>query len=463
MKSKIQKMLNTCLLLLALSSCNSEKDCSKDFVVSYQRMGDAFEDLYKPLSGSFELNVLLESLNLFLASHKNQSCTYQGQKLNPTNEVEEMKTKLTAVEIDFSEDFVRAKTFRKSFGAKVIYGEDNRKEVAESSLRTQEWAASTMVQISPEKWDQNYNFIREVYGEEFQLCPETRFANQLSVGRCSGFLVAPDIIVTAGHCVRNQNECDSYRWVLDYIGNVEKTSADKVYQCEKIINQKLDDENELDYAVLKLNRPVKGRKFFRVRTSGEILVGTSLLLIGYPLGLPAKVAGGAEVRKNEKKHYFTTNTDSFLGNSGSAVINPIDGVVEGLLVRGDDDFVFVNGPDGKRCRTERRCPSKGCAGEDVTKMTSVEGIPLIADPIAIRKGFYEDKNFPVMTDGFSLGFLSYSYGGYTLGGLKFLDRCGVHYFENSTPEKWEDFYKGSCNPAAKIDDVINSFSGLFYL
>lgn len=461
MKTQVRKLSYVLLSLMVFVSCNEDKKCSDEFVVSYQRMGDAFEALYKPLSGSFEVNALSESIDLFIASHKDVSCEYQGKTLNPTKEAQQMKTTLSSFKLqNQTKSF---ESFVNKVVPKVIYGEDNRTEVANSPVKYQQWAGSTLVQISPDEWDASFNYTSKTYGEEFSLCSGERFEDQLSVGRCSGFLVAPDVVVTAGHCMQSQNDCDRFKWVLDFKDNAQKTSSDKIYGCQEIIKQALDSNSELDYAVIKLDRPVTGRKFFRTRTSGVVPVSTNLVLIGYPSGISAKVADGAQVRTNDDTHFFKTNTDSFGGNSGSAVINAATGVVEGILVRGDEDFDIVDGPDGNRCRKERVCDNAGCLGEEVTKMTSVQGIPLIADPEAVRKGFYTDKNFPSMSDGFSVDFLSYSYGGYSLGGLKFLDRCGVHYFSNSSPEKWEEFHKGECSDTKSIDDVIGSFSNLFYL
>lgn len=454
------KFRNFLLILLSgvsLVSCNEEdKKCSDEFVVSYQRMGDSFEALYKPRSGSFDLNNLGESIDLFLADHKDTTCTYNGSKLNPTTEVQAMRGALPKLKRKDIESFL--KVF-----PKVIYGEDNREEVSNSPVAYQAWASGTMAQISQDEWDSNFNFTSKSYGDQFSLCSGERFYNELSVSRCSGFLVAPDIVVTAGHCVQNENDCANFKWVLDFKDGAAKTSAEKVFSCENIISRDLNDENSLDYAVLRLDRPVTGRKFFRIRTSGVVSKGAGLVLIGHPSGLSTKVAAGAIVRSSSADHYFETNTDSFGGNSGSAVINAETGVVEGILVRGDSDFDIVDGPDGNRCRVERVCANDGCQGEEVTKMTSVKGIPLIADPTAIKKGFYKDKNFPTSKEGLPLEFFTYSYGGHSLGGLKFLDRCGVHFYQDGNPELWENFFSGACSDDQGVDQVINTFGNLFYL
>ncbi len=64
-----------------------------------------------------------------------------------------------------------------------------------------------------------------------------------------------------------------------------------------------------------------------------------LVVIGRPSGLPTKVADGAQVR-SVNDVFLVANLDTYGGNSGSAVFNAVTGVVEGILVRGDTDYVY---------------------------------------------------------------------------------------------------------------------------
>lgn len=452
-------MKKTALLLLLpfLVACNEEDKCSDEFILDYQRMGDAFEKLYKPNAGSFEVKNFDDTLARFLSNHKDIECKNEGKTLNPTKEVEAVRRKLAAILTPSDELAILS---QERLTPKVIYGEDNRQQVSDVAGVYQSWAASTLAQVSPNEWDQNFQFTSATYGEQFSLCPGERFSEELSVSRCSGFLVAPDVLVTAGHCMQSQLDCDNFRWVIDFHNDAKGTQASKVFECQEVLDQKLDETN--DYAVIKLSREVKGRKFFRVRTSGIVANNTPLVMIGYPSGISAKVADGAQVRDNSARDFFVTNTDSFGGNSGSAVINRDSGVVEGILVRGDQDFEVIDGPNGGRCRIERVCPNEGCQGEEVTKMTAVAGIPLLADPVLIKKGLFEEKTFPSLTGGLPIAYLGYSYGDYTIGGLQFLDRCGIHYFPNDKPEAWEDFHAGLCQQSSSLDQVITTFGDQFY-
>ena len=106
-------------------------------------------------------------------------------------------------------------------------------------------------------------------------------------------------------------------------------------------------------------------------------MGEALTVIGYPSGLPLKVASGGRVR-TVKSEYYVTNLDTYGGNSGSAVFNSTSGEVEGILVRGENDFVSQNG-----CVVSNRCTFEGCRGEDVTKISEVLSfVPNLPQPPA---------------------------------------------------------------------------------
>jgi V8-like Glu-specific endopeptidase len=90
-------------------------------------------------------------------------------------------------------------------------------------------------------------------------------------------------------------------------------------------------------------------------------VGSEVLVIGHPTGLPTKLADGAVIR-SLKETYFIANLDTYGGNSGSAVFDANSGLVEGILVRGEQDYVRSS----SGCLASNVCRNDGCRGEDVT-------------------------------------------------------------------------------------------------
>ena len=252
---------------------------------------------------------------------------------------------------------------------KVIYGIDNRVDLHETQVPLfYELAHSTAAMI------RSSDLVLE--GETYKLsgptlsgrgiCPTARFANQLTSASCSGFLVGPDLLVTAGHCVTSERDCENFKWVFDYnhkendenLASFEVPST-SVYSCEKVISQDLDRGTMNDFALIKLDRTVNDRTPLEYRKEGEVELNTSLVVIGHPSGLPTKIADGAWVRKTTSPIYFVANLDTFGGNSGSAVFDAETGVVEGILVRGERDYVW----DSRGCRVPKVCVQKTDAEE----------------------------------------------------------------------------------------------------
>jgi V8-like Glu-specific endopeptidase len=256
---------------------------------------------------------------------------------------------------------------------KVIYGEDNRRDVYDSTNSLfVELAHSTAAMIAPASV-QISGAEAEIKGPTMQargMCKTERFSHQVTAARCSGFLVGENLLVTAGHCIEDMSDCTSNKWVFDYkVDNGTQVSvkvpASSVYSCKKIIAQALDSSTQDDYAFIELDRPVTDRRVLEFRRSGKIEVGAPLVVIGHPTGLPTKIADGAKVRSLKNK-FFVANLDTYGGNSGSAVFNADSGVIEGILVRGENDYVYSG-----MCRVSNVCPDTGCRGEDVTYITNI--------------------------------------------------------------------------------------------
>ena len=143
-----------------------------------------------------------------------------------------------------------------------------------------------------------------------------------------------------------------------------------MFSCKKIISRSLDNVTKDDYAFIELDRKVLDRQPLKVRKGGKVEKGAPLVVIGHPTGLPTKIADGANVRSLQGK-FFVANLDTYGGNSGSAVFNVETEEVEGILVRGETDYV-LNSTLG--CQVSNVCPADGCRGEDVTYIRNVSGL-----------------------------------------------------------------------------------------
>ncbi|OGR68259.1 MAG: hypothetical protein A2081_06105 [Elusimicrobia bacterium GWC2_61_19] len=280
-------------------------------------------------------------------------------------------------------------------GAKSIYGNDDRLDYFEASPAMRQLADS-VVSLWPSKQvkaeNGGYKLATIGFGDALDLCPGEKFSEQPIGAFCSGTLVGEDMIMTAGHCITDEASCADARFVFGYnidtAGGAARTTvpAKDVYTCKRIVKRDLDKQASgiigtgiaiigallnkqagPDFALIQLDRKVEGRKPLPVNRGG-VNNGDRIFVIGHPVGLPVKVAGGASVRNNSFKAYFLTDLDTFGGNSGSAVFNASTNKIEGILVRGGTDFVA--GPAG--CKVQLRSGQNEGKGEAVTKISVLE-------------------------------------------------------------------------------------------
>jgi len=263
---------------------------------------------------------------------------------------------------------------------KVVYGEDNRLDVFESQNSLHKKLAASTAAMIPnnsliEKGDSF--IVKSGTLEGDGICADARFAKQQTAAMCSGFLVGKDLLLTAGHCVESIRDCEANSWVFNFSNDSGVKSAfeinkQDIYKCSQIISRELDQSTENDFALIKLDRETN-RAPLTYRTSGKISDSAKLVVIGHPSGLPTKISDGANVRGNKNKYYFQSNLDTFGGNSGSAVFDTASGMVEGILVRGERDYVMDS---VSNCYRPKLCKMDACRGEDVTRITNIKELKI---------------------------------------------------------------------------------------
>lgn len=259
---------------------------------------------------------------------------------------------------------------------KVVYGDDNRLDVFESTNELhKKLASSTAAMISNKLLEEKESFVN-VTGSTLEadgICADARFAKQQTSATCSGFLVGSDLLLTAGHCIETMSDCYNNSWVFDYsnsTGERAKFEINKndIYKCTKIISRSLDSRTNNDFALIQLDH-ASDRAPLNYRKKGKVSDSARLVVIGHPSGLPTKISDDANVRKNKDKYFFQSNLDTFGGNSGSAVFDTVSGVVEGILVRGERDYVLDS---ISNCYRPKICKMGECRGEDITRITNIK-------------------------------------------------------------------------------------------
>jgi V8-like Glu-specific endopeptidase len=256
----------------------------------------------------------------------------------------------------------------------AIFGSDDRQPLLSSSVNRELGQA---VAIAVLKGNSTFESSGKMNLTTTRLssfvCRDERFSSDPSLSySCTGFLVAPDLLVTAGHCMTNQGDvqnetggyCGVYNWLFDFQSSsdgstqLDQIPTDRIYACKKIIYAVQDEASPLrDFALVQLDQPVKGRTPLRL-AHAPVGVGDSSTMIGFPLGTPMKYTNNAKVVfDNPKSASFLTNLDAFDGNSGSPVFNSSNEVT-GILVSGTPDSIFVE-DKANRCQRYNKCKDDG--------------------------------------------------------------------------------------------------------
>ena len=239
-------------------------------------------------------------------------------------------------------------------GARVIYGEDTRRDYFELSAEERRIAAATAIVTYIKPSDSTDSYVKQS-GDGFDLvlqphtrgnfkaCDDEKFGKQSTGGWCTSFLVGPDIVATAGHCI-DVTTLDNMAFVFGFYQNSKDPDdvpnqfrPEQVYYARSLVAYQ--HHGEVDYAFVRLKRPVSKDVAdpLQIRMH-ELQPGDSINVIGYPSGLPLKFGFDpkAEVKEVTPDKYFA-NLDTYGGNSGSPVLDQ-NGLVVGILVTGTTDY-----------------------------------------------------------------------------------------------------------------------------
>lgn len=258
----------------------------------------------------------------------------------------------------------------------VVYGADNRREVYQLGAGRTKLAASTVALVTGDPGLAGKPVTLPLQPDlqtAYKLCDGQRFAKQPVPAFCSGALVAPDVILTAGHCVKvpGSDEGEPLSKMLFVFGfdmvnatQVQYGFAGKdVYAARYLI--KRVQSNTVDYALIRLDRKVAGRPALKVAPKEPLAVGKGIFVIGHPSGLPTKLANGAAISQ-VKATTFLSNLDTFGGNSGSPIFSGQTGAIIGVLDRGQTDYVKKG-----QCSVVNTLPNN-TGGEGATRASALD-------------------------------------------------------------------------------------------
>ncbi len=277
----------------------------------------------------------------------------------------------------YSSDLTRGQSKRSAkIVPRAIYGLDDRTEIFESRDHLMiELSLSTAAQIyNSDILEVNgvFSFLVET-NKDRGVCSTERFSNQPANAKCTGFLIATDVLVTAGHCVQSIEDCKNHKWFFDYANTTGiikefSFSKDQVFSCVAIIDRKFEQSSGVDYAILRLERHVLGRAPLKFRKNGRITDDALLTVIGHPSGVPTKISSKGLMRDNKNENFFVISSDTYSGNSGSPVIDSTSGLVEGILSKGEADYAESD----YNCYKSYIIDQNAGRGEDAVRMTSIK-------------------------------------------------------------------------------------------
>ncbi len=268
---------------------------------------------------------------------------------------------------------VRANTIIKipsTLGLDAIYGKDDREFVtSQSNIKIRKLSKSVALILSSDYLDirphttyltmprirlkfflpPSTSAVTQIFAPELleaqDMCKDERFVTSPALPACTGFLVAPNIMASAGHCFIDENDCANKKIIFDVDDSKQnakgyKVKTSNIFSCSRIITTVYDQSDPYyqDYSLIELNRVPKGRSPLKLNLVKKIADKEKVFMIGHPMGMPLMLSPEGSVSSNSNEYQFSTNLDSFEGNSGSPVFNAKTFEVEGFIVNGQEDL-----------------------------------------------------------------------------------------------------------------------------
>ena len=235
-------------------------------------------------------------------------------------------------------------------GLEAIYGIDDRELVtSKSHPKVKELAKSVALIVSVDHLEVGM-FKTTIKAPSLQeaagMCVSERFVTKPSLPSCTGFLVGPNLLLSAGHCFQDESDCSNKKIIFEVdekkqIKNGYSVYSSNVFSCARIISNRFDSmaPDQEDYALIELDRVVKRRTPLKLNLGKKISNDDQVFMIGHPFGMPLMLSRKSRLANNSGEFQFSARLDSFEGNSGAPVFNAKTFLVEGILVNGQQDLV----------------------------------------------------------------------------------------------------------------------------
>jgi hypothetical protein len=210
---------------------------------------------------------------------------------------------------------------------KVVYGTDDRIDVYQETDNARlSWAASVCALVSLSDLFDNRDGTYSLYTEPFTVagkppCSGEPFSTQPTAAFCTGFMASSDLIVTAGHCLTEEDlQSMAFVFGFEMLGPDQprlEFEYERIYFGVELIAYQYTPT--LDYAVVRVDREITspGAAPLPMRQTGSVARGTQVGIIGHPTGLPKKLAFGSNTLVRGTNEPFFFGSSSFSGKSVS--------------------------------------------------------------------------------------------------------------------------------------------------
>jgi len=244
---------------------------------------------------------------------------------------------------------------------KIIYGDLDYIEIEEleNKSNTIDWYNKSksvaviiprkqLIQISKDEFRINTITLKE---EIENINTQHQFKDQISVGIGTGFLVAPNKLLTAGHLVRDIKKSVlvfDYQWDSSN-GKLWKEiyAKEEIYHLKKVLSK--CNSKKGDYALIEIDKAIENRTFLKIADFKE-KERLEVKMISCPDGTPLKLTNKGQIwKKNPRieglsnKGYFFHNLDNSGGSSGAPIFDSQTGKVIGIQSGGDDNYLEKEG------------------------------------------------------------------------------------------------------------------------